>query len=137
MRLLMCLLLIGTAVGQNPAPKTDTTKPHAAPSPAVLLCRLELNALEDTKFEDFQGFPTSRVKEIRETLETCLRDSYAALTKYQLASAGVMLEWTERTIYQRYIDDEGAERQDGNLAKDTQRSPTTGTATAKVPDRVP
>lgn len=123
MKWLMLLLLIGTTIGQNPAPspnpapKTETAKAKTVRSPAVTKCRSELDALKDQEFEDFQEFPTAKLKEIRETLETCLRDSYDGMTKYQLASAGIMLEWTQRTIYQRYVDEDSA----GTLANDARK----------------
>jgi hypothetical protein len=104
------LLLVGIALGQNPASKSDTTTPKTIPSSAVTKCRSELDALADKKFEDFQRFPTSRLKRVREVLETCLTDAYEGLSRYQLASAGIMLDWTERTVYQRYIDEQSTER---------------------------
>ena len=123
MKWLVFLLLMGTSLGQNPAPsqnpasKTEAAKPKTALSPAVTKCRSELSTLKNAEFEDFQDFPTERLKEIRETLETCLRDSYDGMTKYQLASAGIMLEWTQRTIYQRYVDEDSA----GSLADNARK----------------
>ena len=114
MKLLAYWLIIGTALGQNPVPKSDAEKPKPIHSSAVTKCRSELDVLDNKKFEDFQGFPTSKLKVIRETLETCLADSYEALTKYQLASAGIMLEWTERTVYQRFIDEQSTGRRVGS-----------------------
>jgi hypothetical protein len=143
MKWLVFLLLIGTTLGQNPAPsqnpapKNDTGKPKTVPSPAVTKCRSELDTLNDKEFEDFQEFPTSRLKEIRETLETCLRDSYDGMTKYQLALAGIMLEWTQRTVYQRHVDEELA-RPHANSAgsKDSSRPTPAGTVTARTPNDV-
>jgi hypothetical protein len=123
MRWLMFLLLVGTTVGQNPAPSpnptptNETAKAKTVRSPAVTKCRSALDSLKDQEFEDFQEFPTTRLKELREILETCLRDSYDGMTKYQLASAGIMLEWTQRTIYQRYVDEDSA----GTLANNARK----------------
>jgi hypothetical protein len=141
MKWLVCLLLIGTTLGQNPAPsqdpapKNDTGKPKTVRSPAVTKCRSELDALNDKEFEDFQALPTSRLKEIRETLETCLRDSYDGMTKYQLASAGIMLEWTQRTIYQRHVDEELSRLHANNDgSKDGSRPTPAGAVTARTPN---
>lgn len=123
MKWLVFLLLIGTTLGQNPAPsqnpatRNDTGKPKTVRSPAVTKCRSVLDTLNDKEFEDFQEFSTARLKEIRETLEMCLRDSYDGMTKYQLASAGITLEWTQRTLYQRYVDEESAGTPANNARK--------------------
>lgn len=141
MKLWFFLLLIGTSLGQtpvpiqNPAPKNDASKPKVVRSPAVTKCRSELESLDDKQFEDFQDFSISTLKEIREALETCLRDSYDGLTKYQLASAGIMLDWTQRAVYQRYVDEElAASRANTAKTKDGSRPVSAGTVTARTPN---
>jgi hypothetical protein len=138
MRILAFLLLIGVTLGQDPSPKAGPAKPKTAHSSAAATCRAELADLDDQGFEDFQQMPTPRLKEIRETLETCLEDSYDTMTRYQLASAGIMLEWTQRTVYQRYIDEEwDRQRASNTVRRSTSQSPSTTAATAKAPHEGP
>ena len=102
MKLLLCLLLVGEILAQTHAANSKATKPNAASSPNVTKCRTEQKALDAKTFKDFDGFSFERLQEIKKTLATCLSsDSYEALSKHELASMGIELEWTQTLIDQK------------------------------------
>jgi hypothetical protein len=85
-------------IAAQPNRPTELATPTKRPSAEATNCHAQLASLEGKASPDFDGKPLEELQALFDSIDTCVRDSYSALPKFDLVLATVVTGWLQSAI---------------------------------------